>query len=102
MEKNIENSLRALQLISSLYRVIISAVAVDKVFKEKVNKDMFGKLIDCNQIVFQNEYSFTIQTNYPESIRKQIMQLSLDNELNIISMNSERQQLEEIFKSLTN
>ncbi len=75
---------------------------VSVVFKEKVNKDMFGNLIDCNQIVFQNEHSFTVQTIHPESIRKQIMQMSLDKELNIISMNSERQQLEEIFKSLTN
>lgn len=74
---------------------------VSVVFKEKVEKDMLGKLIDVNCITFQNEHSFTIETKSPESIRKQLILLSLDYGINIISLNSEIQHLEELFKLLT-
>ncbi len=70
-------------------------------FKEKVNAEMLSKMNECNHLSVQNEHTYTIETNHPESIRKQLMQLSLDNDVSIISMNSEKYQLEEIFKSLT-
>ena len=89
-------------LLSNLQKGKAGMHFVSVVFKEKTNVELLSKLTDCNQITFQNECSFTIETNHPESIRKQIMQLSLDNGWNIISLNSEKQQLEEIFKSLTN
>jgi ABC-2 type transport system ATP-binding protein len=45
--------------------------------------------------------SYRIQTSNPESVRKQILQISLQNNLNIVSLQSENQSLEEVFRSLT-
>ena len=45
--------------------------------------------------------SFRIRTSEPESIRKAIVSYAVDNNLNIISLQSEQQKLEDIFRDLT-
>jgi ABC-2 type transport system ATP-binding protein len=45
--------------------------------------------------------SYRIQTSNPESVRKQILEISLQNNLNIVSLQSENHSLEEVFRSLT-
>lgn len=45
---------------------------------------------------------FNIHCSDPASVKKQIMQLALNKNLNIISLQSENQSLENIFKTLTN
>lgn len=44
---------------------------------------------------------FKLHTNDPEETRKQVLQLALQHNYNIISLRSESQSLEEIFRSLT-
>lgn len=44
---------------------------------------------------------FRIHTVDPESIRRQVMEMSLKNRLNIVSLQSESNSLESIFKTLT-
>jgi ABC-2 type transport system ATP-binding protein len=46
--------------------------------------------------------SWKLATPNPESVRKQLMQLSLQHNLNIVSLQSGEQSLEEVFRSLTN
>jgi ABC-2 type transport system ATP-binding protein len=45
--------------------------------------------------------SYRIQTSNPEAVRKQILELSLQHNLNIVSLQSENHSLEDVFRSLT-
>lgn len=45
--------------------------------------------------------SFKIKTSKPEIVRKQLVELSLKNNLNIVSLQSENNSLEDIFRTLT-
>lgn len=45
--------------------------------------------------------SFKIKTSQPEIVRKQLVELSLKNNLNIVSLQSENNSLEDIFRTLT-
>lgn len=70
-------------------------------FKEVVPVELFKALDGITGIKNIQPTVFNIQCSNPESIRKQILQLSIDHNLNIISLQSERQSLESVFKSLT-
>jgi ABC-2 type transport system ATP-binding protein len=70
-------------------------------FNEPVDKALLEKI---NQVIMveENQSSgFKLQTSNPESVRKQILELSLQHNLNIVSLQSESQSLEEVFRSLT-
>ena len=45
--------------------------------------------------------SYRVQTANPEIVRKQILELALLHNLNIVSLQSEDQSLEDVFRSLT-
>jgi ABC-2 type transport system ATP-binding protein len=42
-----------------------------------------------------------LQTREPDEVKKQLMELALQNNWNIVSLQSENQSLEAIFRSLT-
>ncbi|MCX6293283.1 MAG: hypothetical protein NT127_03160 [Sphingobacteriales bacterium] len=70
-------------------------------FKEKIVSSLFSGFKDCISIKEISQNKFNFETNHAESIRKQIMELCLGNNLNIVSLNSESHNLESVFKSLT-
>ena len=70
-------------------------------FKEKITSSLFSGVKDCISIKEISQNKFNFETNNAESIRKQIMELCLSNNLNIVSLNSESHNLESVFKSLT-
>lgn len=82
-------------------------------FKEPVEKSLLEKISDVESVeqlqttslpAGQAGYksdSYRIQTSNPESVRKQILEISLQNNLNIVSLQSENQSLGEVFRSLT-
>ena len=45
--------------------------------------------------------NFQLSTSNPESVRKQLLQLAIDKNLNIVSLQSQSNSLEEVFRSLT-
>ncbi|MGZ5135115.1 MAG: AAA family ATPase, partial [Flavitalea sp.] len=45
---------------------------------------------------------YKLQTANPDSVRKQLLELSLQHNLNIVSLRSESHSLEEVFRTLTN
>ena len=49
----------------------------------------------------ENDYSWKLATNNADAVRKQLMELTLRNNLNIVSLQTEGNNLEEIFRSLT-
>ncbi len=70
-------------------------------FKEKIASSFFSGFKDCISIKEISQNKFNFETSNAESIRKQIMEICLSNNLNIVSLNSESHNLESVFKSLT-
>jgi ABC-2 type transport system ATP-binding protein len=71
-------------------------------FKEVVEKSLLEKLSHINSIEQLQANNYKLQTYNPESVRKQLLELSLQHNLNIVSLQSESQSLEEVFRTLTN
>jgi len=71
-------------------------------FKESISLEMFRSIHDVSNIEQLQTTNFKLQTSNPESVRKQLLELSLQNNWNIVSLQSESNSLEEIFKTLTN
>jgi ABC-2 type transport system ATP-binding protein len=70
-------------------------------FKESIKREMLEKIEGVLQIKASADNSFIIETMSPESLKKKLFEFSLQHQLNIISLNSENQSLENIFKQLT-
>ena len=70
-------------------------------FKEPVEKALLEKLTGVSRADESQPSVFKLQTSQPEVVRKQILELALHQNLNIVSLQSENLSLEEVFKSLT-
>lgn len=70
-------------------------------FKESIGADKLKNLHNIDSVEQLETENWKIKTLNPESVRKQLMQLSLQNNWNIVSLQSENNSLEEIFRSLT-
>ncbi len=77
-------------------------------FKEKIDIEILKKLhaaIEVKNVQQSPKGSgqaiFNIQCSNADSVRKQLLQLSIDHNLNIVSLQNETQNLESVFKSLT-
>ncbi|MBC7949929.1 MAG: gliding motility-associated ABC transporter ATP-binding subunit GldA [Chitinophagaceae bacterium] len=71
-------------------------------FQEVVNRRLLDTLSEVTLIEDVPISTFKLHTANPESVRKQIFELALQHNLNIVSLQSENQSLEEVFRSLTN
>ncbi|HEX3025186.1 MAG TPA: gliding motility-associated ABC transporter ATP-binding subunit GldA [Chitinophagaceae bacterium] len=69
---------------------------------ETINEEQLQKikLIAAEKLTFVNN-KVSIQTNNPEALRKHLLQLSLQQNLNIVSLQMQSQSLEDVFRSLT-
>jgi len=70
-------------------------------FKENVAVETIQQFFGITSIEQTEAFKYRIHTANPESIRKQLLELSLKNNLNIVSLQSESNSLEEVFRSLT-
>lgn len=70
-------------------------------FKEQVDKSMLQNLSAAKSVTDNDESSWLFETENPEQLRKQILEVSLQLNLNIVSLQSENKSLEEVFRSLT-
>lgn len=70
-------------------------------FKESINISVLEGLMHKDSITEMQPGLYKIQTQHPESVRKQILELALLHNLNIVSLQSEINSLEDIFRSLT-
>jgi ABC-2 type transport system ATP-binding protein len=70
-------------------------------FKEEIEAASLQNLPAAGKVTRVNANNWQLATNDPESLRKQIMELALQRNLNIVSLHSENQSLEEVFKNLT-
>ena len=88
-------------LLSNLQRSNTDNHFVSIQFKETISVESLNEISDCTSIKSLPNYTFLLETDNPEKVRKQLLEMSLKNNVNIISLNSEKQNLETIFKSLT-
>ncbi len=91
-----DSSLQALRQGSSSTTGIVKVA-----FAEPVEEILLQNLPAANEIRLINTNNWQLSTDNPDLLRKQILELSLQHNLNIVSLQSEKQSLEEVFRSLT-
>jgi ABC-2 type transport system ATP-binding protein len=70
-------------------------------FKEPLEPEWIRRLPAVKTVTKLDAQSWSIETDDPETVRKELVQLSLQHNLNIVSLQSENQSLEEVFRTLT-
>jgi ABC-2 type transport system ATP-binding protein len=75
--------------------------AVQVTFKETVPVAAFNQIPSVLRATPVNEYSWQLTTNDTTEIRRALLELALQNNLNIVSLQTAGSNLEEVFKSLT-
>lgn len=70
-------------------------------FKETFDGNMLENLLEVEKIEHSRQHLFKLQTANPEFVRKQLFELALQHNLNIVSLQSESRSLEDIFRNLT-
>ena len=89
-----DDSLSNLQKQSSLNLVRVS-------FKEPLEQEWLQRLQGVKSVNKIDTYNWGIETDVPELVRKQVLEMSLQHNLNIVSLHSENVSLEEVFRNLT-
>jgi ABC-2 type transport system ATP-binding protein len=70
-------------------------------FKESLEPEWLRRITGARTVNKVDTNSWTIETENPEAVRKGLLQLALEHSLNIVSLQSENQSLEEVFRTLT-
>jgi ABC-2 type transport system ATP-binding protein len=70
-------------------------------FKENVEDALMHALPSARSATRVDTNNWQLATEDPQQLRKQIMELALQHNLNIVSLHSENQSLEDVFRSLT-
>lgn len=71
------------------------------VFKEPLEAEWLQRLPSVITADKKDSFTWLLQTNNNNDTRRELMQLALQHNLNIVSLNDEGSNLEEIFKTLT-
>jgi ABC-2 type transport system ATP-binding protein len=71
-------------------------------FKEVLETEWLRRLNAVRSVNKIDAHNWSLETDEPEAVRKQLLELSLQHNLNIVSLQSENQSLEEVFRTLTN
>jgi len=87
--------------LSNLRQHSSSSNTVKVSFKESIDKSWLGQLPDAKAVNKIDANNWQLATDNPEQLRKQIFELSLLHNLNIVSLQSDSQSLEDVFRSLT-
>jgi len=78
-----------------------SQQVVTVVFKEVIAADLLSQLKDIKSIKAVTSTHFNIATNDVAFVKKQLLQLSVEHNLNIVSLQSGEHSLEDVFRDLT-
>jgi ABC-2 type transport system ATP-binding protein len=70
-------------------------------FKENIDESLIKNLKQVESFQQIETGKWKLKTENPELVRRQLLELALQNNLNIISLQSENQSLEDVFRSLT-
>ena len=89
-----DDALASLQKRSTANRVHVA-------FQEPVEESWLRQIPQVSALYRKEGNHWSLETNDPESVRRQLLQLSLQHNRNIVSLQNENQSLEEVFRSLT-
>jgi ABC-2 type transport system ATP-binding protein len=70
-------------------------------FKEALEQEWLKRLAAAQSVNKVDAYTWSIETNDADTVRTELKKLERENNLDIVSLHSESQSLEEIFRSLT-
>ena len=87
--------------LSNLRQHSSSSNTVKVSFKESIDKSWLEQLSDAKSVNKIDANNWQLATDNPEQLRKQIFELSLQHNLNIVSLQIDSQSLEDVFRSLT-
>jgi ABC-2 type transport system ATP-binding protein len=90
-----DSKLASLRQNNQAERVIIR-------FQEAVELELFAGLRGASAVNKSDLYQWEISGADPADLKKQLLELALRNNLNIVSLQSESPSLEDIFRTLTN
>ena len=95
--------------LSNLQKTNKNSHAVLVQFKESIDAALLNQISNVDKIeqlqttnLPTGQAGYKLQTTNPESVRRQLLELSLQHNLNIVSLQSENYSLEEVFRNLTN
>ena len=90
-----DDQLRNLQQLNQHNHIVIVR------FSEAVDQYLLENIRDVESIQNPEPGLYKLSTQNPDTVKKQLLELSLQHGFNIISLQSESQRLEEVFRSLT-
>ena len=70
-------------------------------FREALEQEWLNRLPTVKSANKIDTNNWTIETDNPETVRKALLQLAVEHNLNIVSLQSENKSLEEVFRGLT-
>lgn len=70
-------------------------------FREALEQEWLKRLTGVKSVNKIDQYTWSIETNEPDTVRTELKKLERENNFDIVSLQSENQSLEEIFRSLT-
>lgn len=70
-------------------------------FREVLEPAWLERLTSVRSVNKTDSHSWTIETSDPDALQKQILELALQQNLNIVSLQSGGQRLEDVFRQLT-
>jgi len=79
-----------------------SVATIRVVFRELPEAALLEGLDGVQAVSHLSDGQWELQTSSPDSVKKQLMELALQNNWNIITLQSETRSLEDVFRQLTN
>jgi ABC-2 type transport system ATP-binding protein len=70
-------------------------------FREAIDQSLLQKLKKVIAIHKSGDFHWEIETDDPTEVKKQLLELALQNNLNIVSLQNESGSLEDVFRNLT-
>jgi ABC-2 type transport system ATP-binding protein len=70
-------------------------------FKETVGKELFADIISITRIHQAAAGNWQLETTDPDAVRKQLLTLAVERNLNIVSLQTAENSLEDVFRNLT-
>ena len=89
-----DSSVEQLKLNTKSNRIAVS-------FSTIINKEKLQHLSSAIDVVAVNDHSFKISTNDTNELRRQLLELAVAEQLDIVSLQTEGNNLEDIFRNLT-
>jgi len=78
-----------------------TANRVNVSFKEPLEGEWLKRLPGVKSVTKESATSWRIETEHPEMVRKSLLELAVQENLNIVSLQNESSSLEDVFRSLT-